>query len=902
MQAETRHIYSFGDGRADGRTAMKDLLGSKGANLAEMASLGIPIPAGFTITTEVSRFFTAQKGRFPSGLNEQLDAALGQVEKIMGGRFGDSKAPLLLSVRSGAPVSMPGMMDTVLNIGLNDQTVEGLIRQSGDERFALDSHRRLLQMYSHVVMGLDGDVLEQKLEAYKRANGFELDVELGAKDWRQVIEGFRSAIMAELGRAVPEDPHEQLWEAIRAVFSSWNTRRAVHYRRLHHISNELGTAVNVMAMVFGNMGEHSASGVAFTRNPASGEREPYGEYLVNAQGEDVVAGIRTPSPINRAYELPQDGVLSMEERMPQAYRELVEVFHKLESHYREMQDIEFTVQKQKMWILQTRTGKRTGRAAIKIALDMLDEKLISEREAILRVDPEHHITELLHPAIDPNLTRPEPLGRGLAASPGAAVGEVVLSPDEAARRGDAGERVILVRQATSADDVHGLYAAQGVLTQTGGLTSHAAVVARSIGKPCVSGASEVHIEADGSGFHFGDAFIKAGEVITIDGTQGMVYRGALDLVEAELSGEFERFMALADSHRTMGVRANADTPLDANRARAFGAQGVGLCRTEHMFFATDERLEAMRAVIMAESTEERERALSTLLPLQRADFADIFRCMGSLPVTVRLLDPPLHEFLPAGRAAYEEMARALGKSVRYVKQRAANLRETNPMLGFRGCRVGIIIPEIYDMQVRAIVEAALQVQAEGLSPHVEIMIPLVIDQSELRSLRASTQASIDGLLEAAKATLKVAIGTMIELPRAALLAGEIAREADFFSFGTNDLTQATFGFSRDDAGRFLPDYLERGLLAFDPFVTIDRDGVGELLALGLTRGKAVRPDLVVGICGEHGGDPRSIDFCHELGFDYVSCSAYRVPVARLAAAQCALRKEPGDDRGVGGLE
>jgi pyruvate, orthophosphate dikinase len=888
MSGMTKYVYGFSQGSADGEGKMKGLLGGKGAQLAEMAALGIAVPAGFTLTTEVCRHYMHAREEYPGGLVEQVDAALEAVEEAMGRRFGDRTHPLLLSVRSGAPISMPGMMDTVLNLGLNDETVEALAKATNNRRFAMDSYRRFIQMFSEVVMGLEGDVLEDILDRYKRERGYGSDVDIDAAGWETIIAAFKQAIKEELGREVPTDPREQLWAAIGAVFSSWNTRRAQNYRRYHGIDDELGTAVNVMAMVFGNLGDQSASGVAFTRNPATGERHAYGEYLINAQGEDVVAGIRTPAPLNKAEEI-GDGPQSMERVMPELHQELLQIFDRLEQHYREMQDIEFTVEEGKLWILQTRTGKRTGPAAVRIALEMIDEGLIDEKEAILRVDPRHHIGELLHPALAPEADRSSPLARGLAASPGAAVGKVVMTADEAEKMAKEGIDVILVRRATSAEDVHGLQSAVGVLTQTGGMTSHAAVVARSIGTPCISGAADIHIAPDLSGFHVGDRFIKAGDVLTLDATEGLVFEGALNLVEAQWTEEVERFMKLADKHRRLEVRANADTPEDARRAREFGATGIGLCRTEHMFFSSEARLEAMRMVILAEDDVERARGLEELLKAQREDFTGILETMDGLPVTVRLLDPPLHEFLPEDEQAIAELADHLGKPVHRLRGQISSMRESNPMLGFRGCRVGILFPEIYLMQVRALVEAALTVTERGCKPKVEIMIPLVADVAELSSLRKMVEETLEALFGEHGQSLHVHIGTMIELPRAALTAGAIAAYADFFSFGTNDLTQATYGLSRDDAGRFLPMYLEKGLLKYDPFVTLDQNGVGELVEMGTSRGKQARPELVVGICGEHGGDPASVAFCHKIGMDYVSCSPFRVPIARLAAAHAALK-------------
>lgn len=900
MSANSEYVYGFSQGDAAGRGSMKALLGGKGAQLAEMASLGIAVPPGFTLTTQVCRYTMTHEGSFPPSLREEVAHALQIVEEKMGRIFGDGDDPLLLSVRSGAPMSMPGMMDTVLNLGLNDQSVEVLARATGNRRFAFDSYRRFLQMYADVVMGLESHVLEKILDGFKKKRGYATDLEIDAEGWEEIVEAYKQAIEEELGEKVPEAPHEQLWHSIGAVFSSWDTRRARNYRRYHGIPDDVGTAVNVMAMVYGNMDERSASGVAFTRSPATGENKPYGEFLINAQGEDVVAGTRTPAPINAVDEV-DEGPPSMERAMPELYTELVGIFHALEQHYREMQDIEFTVEQGKLWILQTRTGKRTGPAAVRVALEMLDEGLINEKEALLRVDPRHHIGELLHPALSPDAERPEPLARGLAASPGAAVGRVVMTADEAEELAKKGEDVILVRRATSAEDVHGLQSAVGVLTQTGGMTSHAAVVARSIGTPCISGAGSIHIAPDFSGFHVGDHFVKDGDILTLDATQGLVFEGALPLVDAQWTDEVERFMKIADKYRRLEVRANADTPTDAGRALEFGATGIGLCRTEHMFFSSEARLEAMRMVILAEDDAERARGLEVLLEAQREDFTEILRVMGEFPVTVRLLDPPLHEFLPEDEEAIAELADHLGKPIHRLRGKISSMHETNPMLGFRGCRVGILFPEIYLMQVRALVEAALIVQGEGNKPRIEIMIPLVADAAELSSIRAQVEEALEALLAEARldearsaksgASLHVHIGTMIELPRAALMAKEIAEHADFFSFGTNDLTQATYGLSRDDAGRFLPDYLEKGLLKFDPFVTLDQQGVGELLKIGASRGKQTRPDLVVGICGEHGGDPASVAFCHQIGLDYVSCSPFRVPIARLAAAHAALADE-----------
>jgi pyruvate,orthophosphate dikinase len=891
-------VYSFGSGRSAGDASMKDLLGGKGANLAEMANLGLPVPPGFTITTEVCAAYYANDRLYPEGLKREVDAAIAEVGRKVGRRFGDPQAPLLVSVRSGARASMPGMLDTVLNLGLSDATVAGLVKLSGDERFAYDSYRRFIQMYSNVVLKVDHHAFEDILETYKEGRDYFLDTELSAKDWRAVIGEYKAAVADQAGREFPQDANEQLWGAIGAVFGSWRNDRAETYRRLHNIPESWGTAVNIQAMVFGNMGETSATGVAFTRNPSTGDKEFYGEFLINAQGEDVVAGIRTPQPLTKAARIAMgETAPSMEEAMPAAFAELAAIFERLEAHYRDMQDIEFTVEAGKLWMLQTRNGKRTAKAALKIAVSLCKEKLIAEDEAVLRVDP-HSLDQLLHPSLDPNAARDQILS-GLPASPGAASGEVVFSADEAERLAQEGRRVILVRVETSPEDIHGMHAAAGIVTARGGMTSHAAVVARGMGRPCVCGAGDLRINAEAETFSVHGRTIRKGEIVTIDGAAGAVYYGSVPTVEPELSGDFGELMAWADRRRRMKVRANAETPRDAEVARGFGAEGIGLCRTEHMFFEAD-RIVAVREMILAEDRRGREAALKKLLPMQRSDFSALFKVMSGLPVTVRLLDPPLHEFLPHSDEEIDEVAKASGMDAAKLKERAHKLREFNPMLGHRGCRLGISYPEIYEMQVRAIVEAALDVGAEtGDLVEPEIMIPLVADVKELALLKRRVDAVARAVIaERAKrpgrkpaSPLRYLVGTMIELPRAALTAGRIAEEAAFFSFGTNDLTQTTFGLSRDDSAAFLPDYLRANLLERDPFVTLDREGVGALIEIAAERGRARRADLKLGICGEHGGDPASIDFVDGVGLDYVSCSPYRTPIARLAAAQSSLKRK-----------
>ena len=885
-----KSVYSFGGGAAldDPRAMDKTIVGGKGANLADMASIGLPVPPGFTITTEICVQYLSEGSQFSDALRADVAAAMTHVEAAVGKRFGDAGDPLLVSVRSGARVSMPGMMDTVLNLGLNDTTVQGLAATSGDERFAWDSYRRFIQMYSDVVLGIDHGLFEEALEIMKEDNGFYADVDLESTHWQKLVSEYKGIVEDELGRPFPQDVTEQLWGAIAAVFDSWDSDRAKVYRRLNDIPGDWGTAVNVQAMVFGNMGDTSATGVAFTRDPATGEKAYYGEWLVNAQGEDVVAGIRTPQYLTKAArEAAGAKAASMEEAMPTAFAELAEVFELLERHYRDMQDIEFTVERGKLWMLQTRSGKRTAKAALKMAVDMSAEGLIDEKTAILRVDP-MALDQLLHPTLDPDAPR-DVLTRALPASPGAASGTIVLDAETAEQRAAIGEKVILVRVETSPEDIHGMHAAKGILTARGGMTSHAAVVARGMGRPCVSGASAVSIDMKNRTLLIGQRALKEGDKITLDGTTGEVMAGEVATVEPELIGDFATLMEWADRHRGMGVRTNAETPEDCRLAREFGAEGVGLCRTEHMFFEAS-RISAVREMILADDEKERRLALAKLLPEQRADFHAIFEVMSGLPVTIRLLDPPLHEFLPHGEAEFAELADVTGFGIDHLKRRVDELQEFNPMLGHRGCRLGITYPEIYEMQARAIFEAACDVARESGKPVVpEVMIPLVGTRRELAILRELVDRVAAQVLAEKGQTLDYLVGTMIELPRAALMAGEIAQEARFFSFGTNDLTQMTLGVSRDDAGRFLPEYVDKGIYARDPFVSLDVDGVGQLVSLAAERGRATRADIKLGICGEHGGDPASIAFCEEVGLNYVSASPYRVPIARLAAAQAALK-------------
>ncbi len=883
----TKWVYSFGAGAADGGSDLRTLLGGKGANLAEMSNLGLPVPPGFTITTEVCTYYYKNGQTYPADLKAAVEKALARVGELADARFGDPKRPLLVSIRSGARASMPGMMDTVLNLGLNPETVAGLAKLTGDERFAYDSYRRFIQMYSGVVLEMDHGHFEEILDNEKEDKGVELDTDLDASDWKRVAELYKAKVKKVLDRPFPDDLSEQLWGAIGAVFRSWMGARARTYRRLNNIPEDWGTAVNVQAMVFGNRGSTSATGVAFTRDPSTGERTLYGEFLVNAQGEDVVAGIRTPQSITkRAREAAKSKRPSMEEVMPEAFAELSRIASSLEAHYRDMQDVEFTVQEGKLFMLQTRGGKRTAKAALKTAVDMVREGLITEDEAVKRVDPSA-LDQLLHPTLDPLAPR-ELIGSGLAASPGAATGEAVFTADEAERAAADGRDVILIRLETSPEDIHGMHAAKGVLTVRGGMTSHAAVVARGMGRPCVTGASALKVDVERGLMVAGNRTIARGEIITIDGTTGNVYRGRVPMRLPEMTGDFATLMVWADSKRRLKIRANADTPADCETARRFGAEGVGLCRTEHMFFDL-KRIVAVREMILADDTAGREVALAKLLPMQRSDFHEIFRIMAGLPVTIRLLDPPLHEFIPHSDEEIAEVARAAGADPAKLKSRAISLAEANPMLGHRGCRLGITYPEIYEMQARAILEASLDVQAEtGKAVDLEIMVPLIGFRSELDFLKARIEAVADKIAAERGKRPHYMIGTMIELPRAALMAGEIAQSAEFFSFGTNDLTQTALGVSRDDAASFLSEYLAKGLIERDPFVSLDRAGVGELVQIAVERGRKARPNLKLGICGEHGGDPESIQFCHDAGLDYVSCSPFRVPVARLAAAQAAL--------------
>ncbi|SEM49589.1 pyruvate phosphate dikinase [Sphingomonas gellani] len=888
QRTDERYVYRFGGGASDGRAGEKNLLGGKGANLAEMASIGLPVPPGFTISTAMCTRYYEEGERFPDSLREEVAGGIAHIEGVTGKRFGDASDPLLVSVRSGARVSMPGMMDTVLNLGLNDQTVEGLASGSGDARFAWDSYRRFIQMYADVVLGLDHGAFEEALEVAKEDQGFTLDTELSADDLRALVAEYKALVQAEWGKPFPQDVHDQLWGAVGAVFGSWQSERAKVYRRLNDIPAGWGTAVNVQAMVFGNMGETSATGVAFTRDPSKGDRAYYGEFLINAQGEDVVAGIRTPQYLTRAAREDAGAqAASMEEAMPAVYAELAGVFDTLETHYRDMQDIEFTVERGTLWMLQTRSGKRTARAALKIAVDMANEGLISREEAIGRVDPQA-LDQLLHPTLDPQATR-DVIARGLPASPGAASGAAVFDADTAEKWAAEGKAVILVRTETSPEDIHGMHAAKGILTARGGMTSHAAVVARGMGRPCVSGAGGLSIDAKSGRLRVGGREVAQGDTLTLDGSTGEVMAGEVATVQPELAGDFGTLMGWADGCRRMKVRANAETPADCKTAREFGAEGIGLCRTEHMFFDA-ARITAVRQMILAADEAGRRAALDKLLPEQRDDFAEIFLVMAGLPVTIRLLDPPLHEFLPREEAEFAEVAAAAGTDVETVKRRASDLHEFNPMLGHRGCRLGVTYPEIYEMQARAIFEAAIDIaERTGRAPVPEVMIPLVATRRELELMKAVVDRAAQTVFAERGRTVKYLVGTMIELPRAALKAGEIAEVGEFFSFGTNDLTQTTLGVSRDDAARFLSAYVEQGIYARDPFVSLDVDGVGELVTLAVERGRATRSDIKLGICGEHGGDPASIAFCESAGLDYVSASPYRVPIARLAAAQAALK-------------
>jgi pyruvate,orthophosphate dikinase len=847
-----------------------------------MASLGLPVPPGFTLSTDVCTSFYDNGNKYPDELSTQTDDGLKIIEKITGKLFGSSSNPLLLSVRSGARASMPGMMDTVLNLGLNDETVEGLAKLSGDRRFALDSYRRFITMYSDVVLGVHHHTFEDILEIYKDNQGYNFDTELSSDDWAVIIDKYKTAVVRELGYQFPQDPMKQLQGAVDAVFGSWMNERAVVYRRLNSIPAAWGTAVNIQAMVFGNMGDTSATGVAFTRNPSNGEKSYYGEYLINAQGEDVVAGIRTPQALTKVARLEMgEESLSMEESFPKVFAELSETFETLENHYKDMQDIEFTVERGKLWLLQTRSGKRTAKAAFKIAVDMALSGQISSDDALLRIDP-LSLDQLLHPTLDPNAKR-DLLTMGLPASPGAAIGEVVFDSDEAEELKKAGKKVILVRTETSPEDIHGMHAAEAIITARGGMTSHAAVVARGMGRPCVSGAGDIRINYEAKEFSVMNRVVKRGDTLTVDGATGQVFFGCVDMLQPELSGDFSKIMNWADTARTLRIRANAETPLDVATAKDFGAEGIGLCRTEHMFFE-ENRLAHFREMILASNKMGRQDALAKILPVQREDFAAIFRIMEGRPCTIRLLDPPLHEFLPHTEDDIISVAKSLGLPKKELMLRSRELAETNPMLGHRGCRLGISYPEIYEMQARAIFEAQIIVEGEtGKELNAEIMIPLVSSPEELEILCNIIKKLADKI-----GAKNYSIGTMIELPRAALLAGEIAHHAEFFSFGTNDLTQTTYGLSRDDAGKFLPDYVRAGIIEKDPFVTLDQDGVGQLINIATLKGRKTRSDIKLGICGEHGGDPSSIEFCHNLGLDYVSCSPYRVPIARLAAAQAAI--------------
>ncbi len=883
----TKWVYAFGDGSAEGQADMRNLLGGKGANLAEMSNLGLPVPPGFTISTEVCTYYYAHERQYPADLAGQVEAALARVGAITGKAFGDSANPLLVSVRSGARASMPGMMDTVLNLGLNDVTVAALTKNSGDARFAWDSYRRFIQMYSGVVLDMEHHLFEDALEEYKDRKAYTLDTDMTADDWRHIVGEYKAIVERELGRAFPQDPNEQLWGAIGAVFGSWMNARAIKYRELHGIPASWGTAVNVQSMVFGNLGETSATGVAFTRNPSTGEKELYGEFLINAQGEDVVAGIRTPQDITeKARKAAGSDRPSLETAMPEAYKEFIRICGLLENHYRDVQDVEFTIERGKLWMLQTRNGKRTAKAALRIAVELAAEGLITQEEAIGRIDPAA-LDQLLHPTIDPNAER-KVLASGLPASPGAAAGEIVFDSDEAEAAKAEGRKVILVRVETSPEDIHGMHAAEGILTTRGGMTSHAAVVARGMGKPCVSGAGTLRVDYAKQTMTAGGVTLNKGDLVTIDGSTGQVLLGRVKMLEPELSGEFATLMGWADKVRRMKVRTNAETPLDARTARTFGAEGIGLCRTEHMFF-DGERIVAVREMILADDEAGRRAALAKLLPMQRADFVELFTIMQGLPVTIRLLDPPLHEFLPHSDEEIAEVAAAMGASAEKLKRRAAELHEFNPMLGFRGCRLAVAYPEIAEMQARAIFEAAVEAARKtGEAVIPEVMVPLVMTKPELDLVKGRIDAMAAAVMKETGATIEYQVGTMIELPRAALRAGEIAESAEFFSFGTNDLTQTTLGISRDDAASFLGPYTAKGIIPADPFVTLDQEGVGELVKLAAERGRKTRAGIKLGICGEHGGDPASIRFCEGAGLDYVSCSPYRVPIARLAAAQAAI--------------
>jgi pyruvate, orthophosphate dikinase len=886
----TKWVYRFGDGAAEGRAGDRNLLGGKGANLAEMCSLGLPVPPGFTITTEACTWYYGNGRAFPADLEAEVHAGLDHIAGITGRRLGDPEKLLLVSVRSGARASMPGMMDTILNLGLNDATVEALATDAGDARFAYDSYRRFIQMYSNVVLGLDHENFEEILEDEKARLGFEYDTEFTAAHWRHIVDLYKEKVQEELGKPFPQEPQEQLWGAIGAVFASWMNPRAITYRRLHEIPGAWGTAVNVQAMVFGNMGDTSATGVAFTRNPSTGEKSLYGEFLVNAQGEDVVAGIRTPQNITEKARIAAGSDKpSLQKLMPDAFASFVGICERLEKHYREMQDLEFTIERGKLWMLQTRSGKRTAKAAIRIAVEMCREGLITREEAVSRIDPAS-LDQLLHPTIDPKAER-NVIGTGLPASPGAATGEIVFSSDEAEEMVARGRKVVLVRVETSPEDIHGMHAAEGILTTRGGMTSHAAVVARGMGKPCVSGAGSLRVDHRNGTLTAMGLTLKKGDVITIDGGSGQVLKGAVAMLQPELSGDFATLMGWADEIRRMKVRTNAETPADARMARSFGAEGIGLCRTEHMFFE-GSRIIAMREMILADTEKDRRAALAKLLPMQRSDFTELFEIMAGLPVTIRLLDPPLHEFLPKTEAEIAEVAQAMSLSAEKLRHRTEALHEFNPMLGHRGCRLAVSYPEIAEMQARAIFEAAVEAGRKTGKPVVpEVMVPLVGMEAELDFVKARIDQAAKSVMDEQGTDIEYLVGTMIELPRAALRAHAIAESAEFFSFGTNDLTQTTFGISRDDATSFLESYRKQGIIEQDPFVSLDVEGVGELVRIAVEKGRATRPAIKLGICGEHGGDPASIRFCEDVGLDYVSCSPFRVPIARLAAAQAAVARK-----------
>jgi pyruvate,orthophosphate dikinase len=882
-------VYSFSAKKTDGSKEMKDLLGGKGANLAEMSSLGLPVPPGFTISTEACTDYYDNGKSINDEIKKQVNDSLAEVEKITGKKFGDNENPLLFSVRSGARLSMPGMMDTVLNLGLNEKAVEGLIKKTNNPRFAWDSYRRFIQMFANVVMGVNTSILESQLEDLKEARGVEEDTDLSAEDLQELSEVYKQVLHEEFGKTFPTDPKEQLWQAIGAVFGSWNNARAIKYRDMHGFAHDWGTAVNVQSMVFGNTGDNSATGVCFTRDPSTGEKIFFGEFLVNAQGEDVVAGIRTPSPINDASKNDSNrDQKSLEDIMPKAFGELTDIYQKLEKHYKDMQDIEFTIEDGTLYILQTRNGKRTINAGLKIAVDLVSEGLLTEKEALLRIDPED-LNKLLHPRLDPDATKKN-LAKGLPASPGAACGQIVFTAEHAVEWAEAGKKVLLVRQETSPEDIAGMNAAVGILTARGGMTSHAAVVARGMGKPCVAGCSVLEINENAKTLRIGSETYKEGDYITFDGGTGEVFEGSVPTIEAVITDNFSKFMKWADETRKLRVRTNADNPEDTETALNFGAEGIGLCRTEHMFF-DPERILAVREMIFAQSREDREKALDKLLPFQKNDFAGIFKVMNGLPVNIRLLDPPLHEFLPHKESDRQELAESLGVDLEEVNKRMDQLHEFNPMLGHRGCRLGVTYPEIYRMQVRAIMEAAIEVDANGGSVIPEIMIPLINEAQELVILKKESEEVIQDVFKKAGKELPYKLGTMLELPRACLTADEVAPHADFFSFGTNDLTQTTYGLSRDDSGKFLPFYQSRGIYPVDPFVSIDVKGVGQLVKLAVETGKKTNTKLHCGICGEHGGEPKSVHFCHQVGLDYVSCSPFRVPIARLAAAQAAVMYE-----------